>query len=76
MYKFTVIIYNRRRKSGKSNFTVSANIAYGQVKVETSGDVGGEYENPDELAKSGHGGGNEFPVCKPEAPVYATADAS
>ena len=55
---------------------MSANIAYGQVKLETSGDVGGEYENPDELARSGHGGGDELPVCKPEAPVNTTADAS
>ena len=60
-------------------------MAYGQVKLEVLGDVGGEYEDPDRLARSGQGdGGNyeptggpvpyEFPISKPEAPVYATAD--
>ena len=60
-------------------------MAYGEVKLEALGDVGGEYEDPDKLAKSGQaGGGNyeptgcpapcESPVSKPEAPVYATAD--
>ena len=55
------------------------------MKLEALGDVGGEYENPDRLARSGQGEGNyeptecsahyEFPVSKPEAPpVYATAD--
>ena len=80
-------LLNRWRKSGKSDFAVSANMAYGQVKLEALGDVGGEYEDPDKLARSGRGGprgGNyeptqypapyEFPVSDPEAPVYATAD--
>ncbi len=69
-----------------SDFTVSANMAYGEVKLEALGDVGGEYEDPDKLAGSGQGGGSsyyepaecpapyEFPASKPEAPVYATAD--
>ena len=85
MYKFTINTYNRRRKSGKSDFVVSANMAYGQVKLEALGDVGEEYEDPDRLARPGQGGGGsceptehlapyEFPVSKPEAPVYATAD--
>ena len=76
---------NRQRKSGKSDFAVSANMAYGQVKLDTLGDVGGEYENPDRLARHGQsGGGNyeptgqpapyELPVSQSEAPVYATAD--
>jgi hypothetical protein len=62
-------------------------MAYGQVKLEALGDVGGEYEDPDKLARSGRGGGGrgnheptgcpapyEFPASNPEAPVYATAD--
>ena len=65
-------------------------MAYGQVKLEGLGDVSGEYEDPDKLARSGRargrGGGQEnyesveypvpyeFPVTKPAAPVYATAD--
>ena len=32
-------------------------MAYGQVKLEGLGDVGGEYEDPDKLAISGRGGG-------------------
>ena len=64
---------------------MSANMAYGQVKlrVEGLGDESGEYENPNKLARSGQDGGNyeptecpalyKFPVSKPEAPVYATA---
>ena len=64
---------------------MSANVAYGEVKLEALGDVGGEYEDPDKLARSGRaGGGNYEPtgcpshyestVSKPEAPVYATAN--
>ena len=64
---------------------MSANVAYGEVKLETLGDVSGEYEDPDKLARSGRAGrGNyeptgcpvpyESPVSKPEAPLYATAD--
>ena len=52
--------------------------------LEVLGDVGGEYEDPDKLARSGRGGpdggGNykltECPahsVSKPKATVYATA---
>ena len=62
-------------------------MAYGQVKLEALGDVGEEYENPDRPARLGQSGGwnyeptglpapYEFPVSKPEAPVYATADDS
>ena len=66
---------------------MSTNMAYGQVKLGALGDVSGEYEDPDKLARSGRGGRTyepteypgpalpyEFPVSKPEAPVYATAD--
>ena len=84
----TFDIFNRRRKSSKSKFAVSANMAYGQVKLGALGDASGEYEDPDKLARSGGGGRTyepteypgaalpyEFPVSKPEAaPVYATAD--
>ena len=87
-YMFTTLLmysYNRQRKSGKSDFAVSANMPYGQVKLEALGDVGGEYEDPDRLAGRSGGGSYEptgqpapyeFPVSKPEAPVYATADES
>ena len=84
----TFTVLHRRRKSDKSDFAVSANMAYGQVRLGALGDAGGEYEDPDKVAGSGRGmgggGGNyeptgcpapyEFPVSKPEAPVYATAD--
>ena len=82
----SMYLYIRQRKSSKkSDFAVSANMAYGQVKLEALGDVGGEYEDPDRLARSGQGGGEnyeptggpvpyEFPISKPEAPMYATAD--
>ena len=64
---------------------MSANMAYGEVRLEGLGDVGEKYEDPDKLARSGRGGGGsegnyeltECPapyVSKPEAPVYATAD--
>ena len=63
-------------------------MAYSQVKlrVEGLGDESGasEYENPENLARSGRDGGNyeptecpapyKFPISKPEALVYATAD--
>ena len=82
MSTFTVL--HRRRKPGKSDFAVSANMAYGQVKLGGLGDAGGEYEDPDKLARSRRGGGSyeptgcpapyEFPVSKPEAPLCATTD--
>ena len=86
MYKFTTDTYNRWRKSSKSDFAVSANVAYGQVKLGALGDAGGEYEDPDRLARSGKRGGGSYEQTlrpapryelsdgKPEAPVYATAD--
>ena len=69
---------------------MSASMAYNQVTLGGLGDAGGEYEDPDKLARSGRdggrGGGNykptecpapyEFPASKPEAPVYATAGDS
>ena len=52
----------RTRSSGKSDFTVSANIAYGEVKLEPSRE-GGVYEDPDKLA---HMGGGNYKV----SPAY------
>ena len=60
-------------------------MAYGQVKLGAVGEGGEEYEDPDKLARSaGRRQGDyelteapapyEFPVNKPEAPMYATAD--
>ena len=52
---------HRERKSGKStsDFALSTNMAYGQVRLEGLGDESGEYyEDPDKLARSGRGGGN------------------
>ena len=63
---------------------MSANMAYGEVKLGALGEVSaGVYEDPDKLARSGRGGGGnyertecpapyEFPVSKPdqEAPLY------
>ena len=44
----------RGRHAGKSDFAVSANMAYCQVKLEALGGVGGEYEDPNKLrARSG-----------------------
>jgi hypothetical protein len=77
-------VLDRQRKTGRSDFTVTANMAYGDVKLEA---LSGEYEDPDKLARSGRRGGDggnyetigcpapyEFPASKPETPVYATAD--
>jgi hypothetical protein len=55
-------------------------MSYGQVKLEASGDVGGEYDNPDGLDSGGNyeptgcPAPHELSASKPEAPVYATAD--
>jgi hypothetical protein len=68
-YHYTVHVFHRRRKSGKRDFIVSANMTYGQVKLEALGDsVGGEYDDPDKLARSGRGrggGGNYEPTGYP-----------
>ena len=74
-------VLNRRKKLDKSDFAVSTNLAYGQVKPKALGDVGEEYDNPN---GSGQDGENyeptgcppphELSASKPEAPVYATAD--
>lgn len=47
--------YNRRRKSGNSDFAVSANTAYeGQVVSQYAlKDVGGVYEDPNRICRSG-----------------------
>ena len=42
---------------------MSANMAYGQVTLGDLGDAGGEYEDPDKLARSvrgGRGGGENY----------------
>ena len=41
-----------KSSSKKDEFAVSANLAYGEVKLETKGDVGGEYEDPDKIVRS------------------------
>ena len=43
----------RKRSSKKDEFAVSANMAYGEVKLGTKGEVGGEYEDPDKIVRSG-----------------------
>ena len=69
---------------------MSANRAYDQVKLEAMGSVYEDPDNLARLSGpcgGGGGGGNyepieypgaappyKFPVSKPEAPVYATAD--
>ena len=57
-------------------------MAYGEVKLEALGYVGGEYEDPDKLARPGRAGGGSYEltgcpalVSKPEIPVYATAES-
>ena len=47
----------RKRSSGKSDFAVSANIAYGEVKLEPKARGGGVYEDPDKLASMGSAAG-------------------
>ena len=71
------VVYLSHRKKSKNDPAVSANVAYGQVKLEIERDreKGGEYENLDQLARSGCDQGNpapyEFPDSKTEAlPVY------
>ncbi len=50
-------------------------MAYGQVKLEASGDVGEEYDNPDGLASGGNyeptgcPAPHELSASKSEAPV-------
>ena len=77
-------------KKNKKEYAISANLAYGQVRLETSKDVGEEYEVPDKLDRSGYSGGsyeptggpvpgNKFPgssSTETEEPVYyyTTAD--
>ena len=68
MKTFTVL--NRWRKLGKSDFAVSANVAYGEVKLEALGDVDGEYEEPDKLTRSGQAGeGNYEPTADVQLPM-------
>ena len=42
----------RSMTSKKDEFTVSANMAYGEVKLGAEGEVGGEYEDPDKIVRS------------------------
>ena len=76
----------RKKSSGKSDIAVSANMAYGEMKLEPRGGIGGGdgvYEDPDKMANTGQG--NYEPMARyqaayqsttsqPAAPVYATAD--
>ena len=43
----------KRSSSKKDEFAVSANMAYGEIKLGTKGEVGGEYEDPDKIVRSG-----------------------
>ena len=43
-------MYNRKRSFKKDEFSVSANMAYGKVKL--GAEVGGEYEDPDKIVRS------------------------
>ena len=38
-----------------TEFAVSSNMAYGEVKLEPLGGEGGVYEDPEEMVKSGRG---------------------
>ena len=69
--------FNRKRKSGKRDFAVSTNMAYGQVK-QLGAEGEGEYEDTDKLqVRSGCGQGSQKPTGCPDShevssSVYAT----
>ena len=69
---------NKRSSIKKDDFAVSANMAYGEVKLEST--LKGElYEEPDRLVRSdqGHYELTEPPVTTdspPAAPVYDTVE--
>ena len=67
-------LLNRRRKVGKGEYAVSANMAYVQVTLGPT--QRGEYEDPDKLATRSKLSqvNHEFPVGKSDAPVYATVE--
>jgi hypothetical protein len=51
------MVYDSRKKcsKNKSDFAVSANMAYGEVTFKSAAGVvdGGEYENPNEILRTG-----------------------
>ena len=52
--RYSSYIQCRKRSSSKKDeFAVSANMAYGEVKLGTKGEVRGEYEDPDKIVRSG-----------------------
>ena len=69
-----ILLPFRKRIATKDDFAVSANVAYGEVKLEDSEAV---YENLDKVARSveandelmEHTEGGELPVSQPAAPV-------
>ena len=52
VYMHTCMHYFRKRSSDKSDFAMSANRAYGEVKLEPRGGEG-VYEDPNKLASIG-----------------------
>ena len=68
--KMLHLLLNRRRKSGKTEFAVSANMAYTQVNLGAikAAKGEGEYEDPDKLARHGRGRGRFAPVQDSPSP--------
>jgi hypothetical protein len=70
----------RKKASGKnkSDFVVSANMAYGEVTLKSvpGGADGGEYENPERILRTGSGANTYEPIHsnKPEVSEYASVE--
>ena len=47
----SIFKHHRGRSSRKTEFVVSANMAYGHVNLQHE-EMGGEYENPDKIRRS------------------------
>ena len=80
-YIYKIALSFRKKIATKGDFAVSANVAYGEVKLEDSGAV---YEDLDKVVKrvegnyelTEHPTAYEFPVIQPAAPVCDTAGGS